>query len=67
MWLGLTWHKITIGVWQTRVIGGGAWMGETKIQRIRWRRVEGSMAEIEADLEFASLDLPIGRATDVIG
>ncbi len=31
------------------------------------RHVESSMAEIEADLEFVVLDLPIGRATDVIG
>jgi hypothetical protein len=29
--------------------------------------VEGQMAEIEADLESATLDLPISRATDVIG
>jgi hypothetical protein len=32
-----------------------------------WRRVGPCMAEIEADLKSSALDLPIGKATEVIG
>jgi hypothetical protein len=45
----------------------GTWIRETESLDSAWRRMEGQMAEIEADLESVALNLSIGKATDVIG
>jgi hypothetical protein len=45
----------------------GSWNKDPENLDDAWRHVEGPMAEIEAGLESAVLDLPIGKATYVIG
>jgi hypothetical protein len=44
----------------------GVWARRLEAVLGVWRRVDAPMVEIEADLESAALDLPIGRATDVV-